>query len=145
MKVSKELRFEAGHRLINGYPGNCRNLHGHSYVVTIEMTSQKRLLNDYDFVKDFGEFKPLKQWIDDNWDHSLIIASKDSSLIEFVEKENQRHYIINGNPTAENMCIDLFKVAGLLLNDDWAVVTAVKVYETTTSEAVYSPPVTLRE
>jgi len=138
--VSKELKFEAAHRLINGYPGNCKNIHGHSYIAIVEMgLSSKATLNKYGFVKDFGDFKDLRKWVDDNWDHAFLVNIADDSMIRFLREEEQRHYIFKDNPTAEHMCIILFDIASQILNDVCSTVTSVKIYETTTSEAVYRP------
>lgn len=137
MKISKTIRFEAGHRLAKGYPGNCQHTHGHSYVVTVEMDSLGDL-NRFGFVKDFNDFKPLKEWIDTNWDHAFLVARDDKNMIDFLWKNEQRHFIFEENPTAENIAAELFKVASRELNDEYSKVTLVKVNETATSEAVYT-------
>lgn len=137
MKISKTIRFEAGHRLVRGYPGNCQHAHGHSYVITVEMDSVGRL-NRYGFVKDFNDFKPLKEWIDTNWDHAFLVAKEDTSMLNFLRDNNQRHYEFDSNPTAEYIAEKMFDVASGLLNDEFSKVTKVLVNETATSEAVYS-------
>lgn len=137
MKISKTLKFEAGHRLAKGYPGNCQHAHGHSYVVTVEMDSLGTL-NHYGFVKDFGDYKPLKEWIDANWDHAFLVAREDKVMLDFLLENDQRHFIFEENPTAENIAAKLFAVASELLNDNYSKVTVIKVNETATSEAVYT-------
>lgn len=137
MKISKSIRFEAGHRLAKGYPGNCQHIHGHSYIVTVEMDSLGNL-NKYGFVKDFNDFKPLKEWIDTNWDHAFLVAKEDTVMLDFLRDNDQRHYEFNNNPTAEYIAEKLFDVASGLLNDDFSKVTKVLVNETATSEAVYT-------
>lgn len=137
MKISKTIRFEAGHRLAKGYPGNCQHIHGHSYVVTVEMDSLGPL-NKFGFVKDFNDFKSLKDWIDTNWDHAFLVAKEDTTMLDFLRENDQRHFEFENNPTAENIAEKLFSVAGSLLNDDFSKVTKVLVNETVTSEAVYT-------
>ncbi len=137
MKISKTIRFEAGHRLVRGYPGNCQHAHGHSYIITVEMDSVGRL-NKYGFVKDFNDFKPLKEWIDNNWDHAFLVAKEDTAMLTFLRDGDQRHYEFDGNPTAESIAEHMFNIASGLLNDDFSKVTKVLVNETATSEAVYS-------
>jgi 6-pyruvoyltetrahydropterin/6-carboxytetrahydropterin synthase len=137
MKISKDLKFEAGHRLAAGYPGNCQHAHGHSYVVTVEMDSIGTL-NKYGFVKDFNDYKLLKEWIDTNWDHAFLVSREDKTMLDFLIENDQRHYIFASNPTAENIAERLFGVATDLLNDDFSKVTKVLVKETATSEAVYT-------
>ena len=56
MEISKLIRFEAGHRLAKGYPGNCQHAHGHSYTVTVLMQLKDNVkLNKFGFVKDYNE------------------------------------------------------------------------------------------
>lgn len=142
MKISKTIRFEAGHRLAKGYPGNCQHAHGHSYVVTVEMDSLG-VLNKYGFVKDFNEYKPLKEWIDTNWDHAFLVAKDDHVMLDFLIENDQRYFVFDENPTAENIAAKLYEVASGLLNDTYSKVTTIKVNETATSEAVYTgAPVT---
>lgn len=137
MKISKTLKFEAGHRLAKGYPGNCQHVHGHSYVVTVEMDSVG-FLNKYGFVKDFNDFKPLKEWIDSTWDHAFLVAAADTPMLRFLQDNDQRYYVFPNNPTAEYIAEKLYEVASGLLNDDYSKVTKVLVNETATSEAVYA-------
>ena len=140
MEISKMIRFEAGHRLARGYPGNYQHIHGHSYVVTVLMELRaNRKLNKYGFVKDYNEFKPLKKWIDDNWDHAFLVASEDEPMLAFLEANKQRHFVFEDNPSAENIAKLLYHKAAELLDDDFSYVSGVKIKETATSEAVYEP------
>jgi 6-pyruvoyltetrahydropterin/6-carboxytetrahydropterin synthase len=141
MKISKQIKWEAGHRLAHGYPGNCQHVHGHSYIATIEMELVGKKLNQFGFVKDFGDFKQLKNWVDDNWDHAFLVANDDTSMLNFLKENKQRLYIFAENPTAEYIAQELFEVAKTMLNDQYSRVVAVKVNETATSEAVYQPKV----
>lgn len=138
MKISKTIRFEAGHRLAKGYPGNCQHAHGHSYVVTVEMDSVDSKLNHFGFVKDFNDFKELKSWIDEKWDHAFLVNRADKTMLDFLIENDQRHFIFEDNPTAEYIAQELFFTASELLNDDFSKVTSIKVNETATSEAVFS-------
>ncbi len=73
--VSKEMSFDSAHRLVNGYQGKCRNNHGHTWVVIA--TCSGETLNEMGMLRDFGDFKPLKQFIDDCLDHATIVSEKD--------------------------------------------------------------------
>lgn len=135
MKVSKQLKWEAAHRLVHGYPGNCSQLHGHSYTATVVMESVGSL-NRFGFVKDFNEMKVLKQWVDSFWDHATLVSSEDAPLLEWLEANKQRYYIIDHNPTAEILGATLFSKAQGLLNDEFSNVVEVRINETCTSETV---------
>ncbi len=140
MKITKTVKWEAGHRLAKDYPGNCQHVHGHSYVATIEMTLTARALNKFGFVKDFNDFKEVKTWIDDNWDHAFLVASDDVPMREFLKANEQRTFIFEDNPTAENIAKILFGKASDILNDGCSEVTKVIINETATSEAIYTKP-----
>jgi 6-pyruvoyltetrahydropterin/6-carboxytetrahydropterin synthase len=138
--VTKELKFEAAHRLVNGYPGKCRNNHGHSWVVFISVRLlEGRRLNKYGFVKDYGDFAPLRNWIDNNLDHATIVSDDDDSFIAFLESDKQRLITTQGNPTSENLSKIIYDKAHELLDDDCCEVCEVRIKETCTSEAIYRP------
>lgn len=67
-KISKEFAFSASHAL-SGLPEchPCTRLHGHNYVVTIHLKSER--LNDKGFVIDYHDLKPIKKYIDNTLDH----------------------------------------------------------------------------
>ena len=117
MKISTDLKWEAAHRLVDGYPGNCAHNHGHSYKATVFVELLGESLNEYGFVKDFADFKLLKKWIDDNWDHATLVNARDKELLEFLSKNKQRFYVFENNPTAENIALQLYLAACTSLND----------------------------
>ncbi len=51
ISVVRRYRFEAAHHL-EWHPGKCRRLHGHSYVLEVEVTGE---LDDRGVVMDFAE------------------------------------------------------------------------------------------
>ena len=66
--ISKEFAFEAAHHLPDLPDGHkCRNPHGHSYRVIIELRLPG--LNEYGFVVDYGELSQLKDYLDRELDH----------------------------------------------------------------------------
>lgn len=138
--ITKEFTFDAAHRLIKGYQGKCKNNHGHTYRVKIEISCP--VLDKFDFVVDFGDIKKVKQWVDDNWDHATLLNADDTDFIQWLKDNQQRLYTFAGNPTAENMAEKLMTLARNLLFADSSLpprirpsVTAVEVWETPTSSA----------
>ncbi|PID45767.1 MAG: 6-carboxytetrahydropterin synthase QueD [Proteobacteria bacterium] len=67
-RISKEFQFSASHQL-KQMPADhqCARLHGHNYIVVIELSSPT--LDQYGFVRDYTELKPLKEYIDSTLDH----------------------------------------------------------------------------
>lgn len=62
------FEFSASHQLYGLPPEHqCSRLHGHNFVV--EVTLAADTLNDVGFVKDYGELRPLKDYLDATLDH----------------------------------------------------------------------------
>jgi len=139
--VQKEIKWDAAHRLVQNYPDKCKYVHGHQWISIVELSLRPdRWLNHYGFVKDFNEFKPLKQWIDDNWDHGSLVSVDDESWIEWLKKEKQKYYLFNQNPTSELIAVELYNKASLILDDEFCFVSAIHILETCTSRSIYRPP-----
>ena len=45
-------------------------------------------LDEKNWVVDFGGLKPLKAWLEDNFDHQVILDRDDPMLYKFAELEN---------------------------------------------------------
>jgi len=142
--IHKKLKpFSAAHRLIKSYTGKCRNLHGHNYSVDVKIKARK--LDRFDFVMDFDDVKDyFDQWVQTNWDHATLVSEMDRTLIDFLEKEQQHHFIFPGsyNTTAERLAEYLFHQFTHILNDHQPseknlVLTKVCVYESETASATY--------
>lgn len=66
--ISKQFSFDASHQLTGLPDGHkCTRLHGHTYRV--EIILQSETLNEVGFVVDYGDLKPLKDYIDHHLDH----------------------------------------------------------------------------
>lgn len=114
--ITKRFEFEASHQLMKLPAGHkCRRLHGHNYVVTIEL--QARELDEYGFVVDYGELKAFKEHLDRNWDHRHL---NDVAICE---------------PTAESLAIEFYQWC----RHRWHQVTAATVQETLGTSATYRP------
>lgn len=134
--VTKEFKFEAAHRLIN-YQGKCKNIHGHSWVVFVEVIGEG--LDEVGMIYDFGDFAPLKVWIDKHLDHATIVNHQDVELLGFLLEHDQKRFIVNQNPTSEVLCAVIFNEAmRLLALPEGAKVNSVRIKETCTSEACYA-------
>lgn len=100
MKVAKSFRFEAAHR-IPGHDGDCRNLHGHSYRMTVTVDGP---VGSDGMVVDFGHIKMIVKPILDAWDHATLVSEDDADLLDAVTKLDSKHFLIHGEATAENLC-----------------------------------------
>ncbi len=107
-QVTKIIHFCYGHRLLN-YDGMCRHPHGHNGRVEILLESEK--LDSRGMVVDFSDIsRVVKKWIDTTLDHRMILNEKDS-MIEYLKKTGEPHYILKENPTAENIAKLIFEYA----------------------------------
>jgi 6-pyruvoyltetrahydropterin/6-carboxytetrahydropterin synthase len=109
IKATRYHDFSAGHRVVN-HESKCAHLHGHNYRVTFEITGE---LDNLGRVMDFSVIKSkLCMWLEDNWDHKMIIYSKDPLLLSLLEIDPKGVVEVNFNPTAENMAEYLVKEIG---------------------------------
>jgi len=69
-KIKKTFTVDYAHKLELAYDSKCNNIHGHTGIITIELSSDT--LNDSDMVLDFTHLKPLIEDIKDKFDHVLI-------------------------------------------------------------------------
>ncbi|MBT8205119.1 MAG: 6-carboxytetrahydropterin synthase [Eudoraea sp.] len=111
IRITKEFSFETGHALY-GYDGKCRNVHGHSYHLSVTVIGTP--ITDASHVKlgmviDFGDLKKIvKEEIVDPFDHATVF-NKNTPHIELARAlETRDHKVILADyqPTSENMVID---------------------------------------
>ena len=141
--VARTLEFDTGHRLLK-HEGKCRNYHGHRYKAEIIVTTLAGL-DHVGRVVDFGVIKAkVGGWIDEHWDHAMVLEQGDP-LIPFLKENNQRVFVVENAPTAENLAEILFVVAANLLNDSGLRVVRVALWETPNCRADYvCTPVVMR-
>lgn len=60
------------------HEGHCRLIHGHNWG--FEVTFLARELDHCGFVVDFGSLKPVKEWLTDRFDHTLVLNGDDPVL-----------------------------------------------------------------
>ena len=74
--------ISTGHRQWRD-PGHCAYVHG--YGRYIQFVFACTTLDDKMWVVDFGGLKDIRRWLEDQWDHRLLVASDDPLLEEFEE------------------------------------------------------------
>lgn len=111
IRITKQFTFETGHALY-GYDGKCRNVHGHSYKLSVTVLGEP--ISDNNDVKlgmviDFGDLKKIvKEEVVDPFDHATVF-NKNTPHIELAkELQDRGHKVILADyqPTSENMVID---------------------------------------
>lgn len=111
IRITKQFYFETGHALY-GYDGKCRNVHGHSYKLSVTVIgSPSADTNDVKFgmVIDFKDLKAIvKGEIVDKFDHATVF-NKNTPHVELaheLEKRGHNVILVNYQPTSEMMIID---------------------------------------
>lgn len=110
LTITRRVHFCAGHRLV-GHEGKCAHFHGHSYVAEFTIVPlEPDALDDVGRVIDFAVLKSeLKGWIDEHWDHGFVLWREDANGITAMDVvEPSKVYLLDENPTAENMARHLF-------------------------------------
>ncbi len=99
-RVTREIAFCYGHRLLD-YAGKCRHLHGHNgrAVITLEAPN----LDALGMVVDFSRLKrTVGDWIDETLDHKMLLH-KDDPVLAYLRQQGEPVYVMDVNPTAENI------------------------------------------
>lgn len=114
IRITKQFNFETGHALY-GYDGKCRNVHGHSYKLSVTVIGTP--ISDSNNVKfgmviDFSDLKKIvKEDIVDVFDHATVF-NKNTPHIELAKELSDRgHHVIlvDYQPTSEMMITDFAK------------------------------------
>ncbi|MGH7670002.1 MAG: 6-pyruvoyl trahydropterin synthase family protein [Gemmatimonadaceae bacterium] len=129
-QVTKVIHFSYGHRLIN-YDGPCRHLHGHNGMIEIDVASDA--LDAHGMVIDFRELREsVKGWVDANLDHRMLLC-RDDPAVAMLRALNEPMYLLDGNPTAENIAREIFNKT----REHGLAISEVRLWETPSSYAVY--------
>lgn len=130
-RVTKTIDFCYGHRLLR-YQGKCRNLHGHNGRLEVDVEAPG--LDALGMVVDFGDISAvLKQWVDANLDHRMLLC-RDDPAAAVLERMGEPLFLMDDNPTAENIARLIFRqgrAAGLRVFE-------VRLWETPTGCASYA-------
>ena len=82
---------------------------------------------------DFAEIKhQVQRWIDDNLDHNMILCREDP-LLPVLEAHGERVFVMDDNPTAENISRLIFEQA----KKEGLPVVEVVLWETDNCQASY--------
>jgi 6-pyruvoyltetrahydropterin/6-carboxytetrahydropterin synthase len=128
--IVKKLAFCYGHRLMD-YEGPCSHPHGHNAILEIEL--QRPTLNETGMVIDFAEVDAaLRAFINDEIDHRMLLRG-DDPLVDALTAVGECPFIMQENPTAENIARLVFEKA-LSLS---LPVVSVKLWETPEACAEY--------
>jgi 6-pyruvoyltetrahydropterin/6-carboxytetrahydropterin synthase len=111
IRITKQFNFETGHALY-GYDGKCKNVHGHSYKLSVTVSGAPITDNThvkFGMVIDFSDLKKIvKEEIVDIFDHATVFNQKTPHIELAKELQARDHHVIlvDYQPTSEMMVID---------------------------------------
>lgn len=120
---------------------HCRFLHG--YSLQFKFTFSCSELDNKNWVVDFGGLKPLKAWLEDTFDHKVVLDREDPFLYKFAELENAglAELTILDGVGVEKFAYHAWKFANNLVNemtDNRCWVVSVECAEHGANSAIYN-------
>ena len=139
IRITKKFTFETGHALY-GYDGKCRNVHGHSYKLSVTVIGhpiQDTNHVKYGMVIDFSDLKKIvKEEIVDVFDHATVF-NKNTPHVELAKELQDRGHnvlLVDYQPTSEMMIADFAQKIKKRLPENISLFS-LKLQETETSYA----------
>lgn len=133
--ISKEIQFDAGHR-VPLHASKCKNPHGHRYRVVAHIEGE--LITEgpeSGMVRDFSVAKELlTKHAHDRFDHGFIAHTSDRAIIALFESLGYKVIPVDFYPTAECLAKDIYD----RMKVDLPNLIKIDVWETPTSCASYS-------
>lgn len=132
MKIAKKFRWEMGHRLPD-HPGGCRNLHGHSYRMRVEVEGTP---GENGMIIDFDDLTRAVRPLIEELDHAFLCQDRDTDLVDFLVTHDMKRMIVPFPSTVENICT-LFadRLAPVFRSRKRVSSFSVVIFETETSSA----------
>lgn len=121
----------------------------HGYGRHVEFTFGAEELDDRGWVVDFGGLRFVKKFLEDNWDHRLLLSSEDPLLAEFLalhEKGGVNVNVMNAakgwGPGIEQSCKFVYDNINPIIQEQtnqrcW--ITKVQIWEHENNSAIYEP------
>jgi 6-pyruvoyltetrahydropterin/6-carboxytetrahydropterin synthase len=142
MEITTRLEFDAGHRIPH-HNSQCKNLHGHRYVIEITLTGdiiKQEQASENGMVMDFSDVKQIaRKHVVDLWDHAFLVYQHDQVVVDFLKTlPEHKTVIFKTVPTAENMAAEAFRILNNQYQDIYGnhlKLSRVRLYETPNSWA----------
>ena len=98
-RISKSFRWEMAHRL-PFHDGGCKNIHGHSYQMTVEVAGEP----DADgMVLDYFDLVRIVEPMVKEIDHGFLCHNTDTLIKEFLKSTSLKSIFVDFPTTAENI------------------------------------------
>ena len=137
ISIGTEVTFDSSHYLPD-YDGNCRNMHGHTYRLSVDVRDDRG--KEFYEVGDAISYENPNQWKDHTCKGMVMDLKTLRAEVKKVISEldhNHLNRIIN-NPTAENILVYIYyNLAGRLMEVYGVKVIQMKLWETEHNYAEY--------
>lgn len=125
------------------HPGHCRFIHGYSREITLWFEASA--LTDTGFVVDFGSLKVLKAWLEEMFDHTMLINEDDPEreAFEALHERGVCDLRVMPNVGMEGTAHYVYEYAQKVLDEQTggrAWVVEVECRENDKNAASYRPP-----
>ena len=119
---------------------HCHLLHGYSLAFTFTFGCKE--LDNKNWAVDFGGLKPLKQWLEDNFDHKLCLDKNDPHMDKFMELQelDLAEIVVMDGVGAEKFAEHAFNFANKLvksISDNRCYCVKVECAEHGANSAIY--------
>jgi 6-pyruvoyltetrahydropterin/6-carboxytetrahydropterin synthase len=134
MKIAKEFRWEMGHRLPD-HPGLCRNIHGHSYKMVVELEGE---VQQNGMIIDFYDLGLIVKPLIEKLDHAFLVKRNDRKVYDFLKSNKMKMVAVDYSATVENICSDMLgRIVKEIKSRKIVNITglSLKIYETPNSFA----------
>jgi len=101
VRLGKDFHWEMSHRL-PFHEGGCRNIHGHSYKMRVDLIGST---DENGMVLDFYEIDRIVRPYLDAMDHAFVVDKNDTDVIDFLDNQNFKKFVIDYTSTAENLAM----------------------------------------
>lgn len=139
IKVTKSFSFDMAH-LLDGHDGKCRNLHGHTYRLEVEVSGQmhedgpkKGMVIDFSDLKDC-----IKKLIIEPMDHAFAYdetSDRERQIAEVLISLDLKVYRLAERTTAEALARHIF----FRIRDEGGLpVSRVRLWETPDSSSEFA-------
>jgi 6-pyruvoyltetrahydropterin/6-carboxytetrahydropterin synthase len=132
-KISKSFRWEMAHRL-PFHTGGCKNIHGHSYSMTVELSGEP---DANGMVMDYFDLVSVVEPFIKEIDHSFLCDESDTLVKDFLISSGLKTVFVDFPTTAENIAQWFFErlsVNFMVLKNIHELSISVSETERTTAE-----------
>ncbi len=122
---------------------HCRLIHG--YALAVKFVFAAAVLDERNWVVDFGGLKPLKAMLEDTFDHTLLVAEDDPMRVQLtaLEYTGLARVVLVPATGCEAFAKMIFEVAEQWLKDAGFAprchLVSVQVSEHGANSAIYAP------